>query len=150
MSSQQLTITLTTPERQVLSVMGESISIPTVEGELTILPGHAPLVALLVSGMATVRRGSEEEYLAVSGGFVQIEKDTVAILADTAERAEELDVAKIEEARERARALLTEERRKDDVSAAAALAGLERELARLRVAQKHRTRRSMHLPSSTE
>lgn len=150
MSSQQLTITLTTPERQVLSVTGESISIPTVEGELTILVGHAPLVALLAPGMATVRRGSEEEYLAVSGGFVQITGNTVAILADTAERAEELDTAKIEEARERARALLAEERRKDDVSEAAAMAGLERELARLRVVQKHRTRRTMQIPGNAE
>jgi F-type H+-transporting ATPase subunit epsilon len=146
--SNQLHITLTTPERQVLSLVGESITIPTETGEITVLPGHAPIVALLQSGMATVRVSGSEEYLAVSGGFVRIEAgNKVMILADTAERAEELDMAKVEEARERARKVLVEGQHADDVAAAAAMAGLERELARLKVAQKYRGARRSHTPT---
>ena len=129
---------LTTPERIVMKDEFDSATIPTQEGEITVLPGHLPLVANLVSGMITLRKGREETYMAVSGGFVEVQPNSkIIILADTAERAEELDMAKVEAARERAQKLLTEKHNMDDVSAAGALAALERELARARVARKH-------------
>lgn len=140
---------LTTPERIVLREEYDAATIPTQEGEITVLPGHLPLVANLVPGMITLRKGKEESYLAVSGGFVEVQPGSkLIILADTAERAEELDLEKVEAARERAEKLLAEKRAVDDVSAAAAMAGLQRELARAKVARKHRGSRSMHMPSS--
>lgn len=134
---------LTTPERIVLKDEFDSATIPTREGEITVLPAHIPLVATLAPGMITVRKGDDEQYLAVSGGFLEIQPHSkMVILADTAERAEELDLAKVEEAKEQARKLLTEKRQLDDVAAASAMAALERELARLKVAQRRRPRRS--------
>lgn len=134
-----LTFELTTPERVVLKQEYDGATIPTQEGEITVLPGHIPLVANLAPGMITVRKGAEEAYLAVSGGFVEVQPGSrIIVLADTAERAEELDLDKVEAARMRAEKLLTEKRHADDVSSAAAMAALERELARVRVAMKHR------------
>jgi F-type H+-transporting ATPase subunit epsilon len=135
----KLTFELTTPERIVLKETFDAATIPTQEGELTILPGHVPLVANLVPGMITVRNGNAESYLAVSGGFVEVQPGSkIIILADTAEHAAELDLEKVEEARVRAQELLTQKRGADDVSAAAAMAALEREIVRSRVARKHR------------
>ena len=103
------------------------------------MPGHIPLVANLSPGMITVRKGAQESFLAVSGGFIEVQPGSrIIILADSAERAEELDLAKIEEARTRAERILTEKRHADDVSSAAAVAALERELARIKVARKWR------------
>jgi len=142
-----LHIELTTPERVVLKAEYDSVTIPTEAGEITVLPGHIPLVSNIAKGgMVTVRKGRDEAYLAVSGGFVEVQGgNRIVLLADTAERAEELDLEAIEKARDAAQKMLTEERHADDVSAAAAMAALERELARARVARKHRSGRTMHL-----
>ncbi|HCC22193.1 ATP synthase F1 subunit epsilon [Candidatus Uhrbacteria bacterium RIFOXYC2_FULL_47_19] len=137
--AKQLKFELTTPERVVEDRPAESVTLPTQEGEITVLPGHIPLVATLKSGMITLRHGTEETFLAVSGGFVEIRPDgRVIILADTADRAEELDLEKVEEARERARLALEEKRGLDEVSSAAAFAALERELARERTVKRYR------------
>ncbi len=134
-------IELTTPERLLMSQEADSLTLPTREGEITVLPGHVPLVGILASGMMTVKRGGEEEYVAVSGGFVEVQPNgKVVILADMADRAEELDLAKVEEARERARKALEETRGADEVATAGMVAALEREMARVRAVQKHRTR----------
>ena len=128
------------------SLSGESrATVPTREGEITVLPGHVPLVASLVPGMITVQRSGGEQYLAVSGGFIEVQPGSkMIILADTAERAEELDLEKVDAARARAEKMLTEKRAIDDMSSAAAMAALERELARAKVARKHRAgRRSL-------
>ncbi len=141
---QTIAFELTTPERNVEKREISSVTIPTSEGEITVLPGHVPLVANLKPGMLTVFFGREEEYLAVAGGYVEVQPgNKVIVLADTAERADELDLQQAEEARERARKLLTEKRHMDDVSSASAVATLERELARAKVARKHRERKKL-------
>jgi F-type H+-transporting ATPase subunit epsilon len=128
---------ITTPEREVYANQVDQITLPTLEGELTILPGHLPLVAILVPGELRVARQGEEIVMAVSGGFIEVQPGSrVIILADTAERAEELDIAKIEEAKKKAEELLREKRNLDEESFAEAAAALERELARLKVARK--------------
>ncbi len=143
-----LTIEVTTPERKLLAEQADSISLPTETGEITILPGHAPLVGALRAGMATLRQAGKESYLAIAGGFVEIRGDgTVSVLADTADRAEELDLSKVEAARERAAQALANRKAGDDVSAAMAMAALEREVARIRVAKHHHTKRGISLPS---
>ncbi|MDP3245098.1 MAG: ATP synthase F1 subunit epsilon [bacterium] len=130
---------ITTPERVVYKEKIDSVTIPTRDGEITVLPNHLPLVSILKPGVLVVRKGGEENFMAVSGGFVEIQPESrVIILADTAERAEELTLEAVEAARERAQKLLEEKRGADEVAYGAAAAALERELARLKVARRHR------------
>jgi F-type H+-transporting ATPase subunit epsilon len=134
-----LTIEITTPERTVFQETADSISIPTAEGEITVLPNHLPLVSLLAPGALTLRKGGTESLIAVSTGFVEVRpRNQVLILADTAERAEELDMEKVEEARARAAKNLIEHGHQEDTAFAEAAAALERELARVKVARRHR------------
>lgn len=134
-----LTIEITTPERTVFQETADSISIPTADGEITVLPNHLPLVSLLVPGALTLRKGGTESAIAVSTGFVEVRPGNhVLILADTAERAEELDMEKVEEARALAAKHLTEHAHQEDTAFAEAAAALERELARVKVARRHR------------
>lgn len=132
---------IATPERIVYKDIVDSLTLPTREGEITVLPQHIPLVSVLVPGAITVRKGADEQYMAVSGGFIEVQPNNrVVVLADTAERAEELTEEAIEKARADAQKVLSEKRATDTESFAAAAAALERELARLRVARKHRGR----------
>lgn len=132
---------IATPERIVYKETVNSLTLPTKDGEITVLHNHIPLVSVLVPGVAVVRQGKAEYYMAVSGGFIEVQPNNrVVVLADTAERAEELTVAAIEKARADAQRVLQEKRNMDDESFAAAAAGLERELARLKVARRHRSR----------
>ncbi len=135
----KLTFELTTPERVVEKKEVDGVTVPTQEGEITVLPGHVPLVSNLKPGVATLHDGKNQEYISLSGGFLEVQPDgRVIILADTAERAEELDLEKIEAARERARKVLEEKRDMDEVAAAAAMVALEREIAREQTARKYR------------
>lgn len=131
---------IATPERVVYKETVDSLTLPTKDGEITVLPNHIPLVSVLVPGVAVVRKDGAEQYMAVSGGFIEVQPgNRVVVLADTAERAEELTEAAIEKARDDAERALKEKRGLDDETFAAAAAGLERELARLRVARRRRS-----------
>ncbi len=133
--------TIATPERVVYKEDIDSLSLPTPLGEITVLQNHIPLVSLISPGMITLRKGKEEWYVAVSGGFVSVKPESnVTLLADTAERAEELTLEAVEKAREDARHALLQVRVADDASFAMAAAAVERELARVRVARKHHSR----------
>jgi F-type H+-transporting ATPase subunit epsilon len=134
----KLNLEITTPERTVYSEEVDSVTIPTREGEITVLPNHAVLVGLVVPGALTVRNGGNLNYLAVSGGCLEVMPDSrCVILTDSADRAEDLVEAEIEKARARAQAAYEEAKGKDDVAYADASMHLERELARLKVARKH-------------
>jgi F-type H+-transporting ATPase subunit epsilon len=134
-----LIIKIVTPERVVFEGEAESLSVMTETGEITVLPGHIPLVTMLRPGEMRYSKGGEENLLAVSTGFLEVRPgNQIIVLADTAERVEELELEKIEKAREAARKILEEKRAVDDISAAAATAALERELARYRVAMKRK------------
>lgn len=130
-------LTITTPERTTLKETVDSVSIPTSLGYITVLPHHIPLVAQVAAGELIYRSGSAEESLIVAGGFVQVLGDSVTILADIAERPEEVDIKLVEEAHERAQKLLAEQDF-DSVEYATFAAQLERELTRLRIARKRR------------
>lgn len=133
----KISFELTTPERKVMEEKVDQITLPTVEGEITVLANHIPLVAMLVPGMVTLVNDGKETYLSVSGGFIEVRPGSrVVVLADTAERAEELDEKKVEEARERAKKILEEKRHVDDTAFADAAAVMARELARLKVIRK--------------
>lgn len=132
---------LTTPERIAVQAKVRQVSVPTTEGEITVLPGHVPLVAPVAAGeLRLLGEDGKEVLLAVSGGFVTVHPDgRLEVLADSAERAEELDLKAIEDAKARAEALL-QEKIDDQERYAEAAAGLARELARLKVVRKHRSR----------
>ncbi len=140
--SNTLHVKLVTPDRTLLELEVASISLPTPDGEITVLPHHAPIATLLVAGIVHLKTepgAHEQDEIAVSGGFVHIDADgTVKILADTAERGEELDIDVLEEAKKRAQEVMSNAAKQDDVSYAAAAAALERELARYRLANKRR------------
>ena len=132
-----LHVKLITPERVVLEEDIDSLSLPTPEGEITVLPNHRPLVSLLATGAMTLRKDGDETHIASSGGFIEILPDSeVHILADSAERAEELALEKVEEARARAEEALKGKRFEDEGGHAALVGSLERELARLKVLRR--------------
>ena len=134
-----LQLSIIIPERTVYDGQIDQVTLPTTEGEITVLPHHVPLVSVLASGELRMRTGTTDTPIVVAGGFVEVLPNSrVAVLADDALRVEELDIAAIEAARDRARKALEEKRHVDDTSFADAAAALQRELARLRVARKYR------------
>lgn len=135
---------IVTPEKVVYRDEVESVTLPAEDGEITVLPNHAPLVTLLKAGALTVKKKGQEVFMAVSSGFIEVQPGSrLMVLADTAERAEELTLAAVEAARERAQALLSEKRQKDEFGYQAAVAVLEREMARVKVARRHHAGRGM-------
>ena len=134
-----LNFKLITPEKIAFEKKVSQITLPTMEGEITILPNHIPLVAELVPGVAMLREHNHTEDVAVSGGFIQVDAEgNVTVLADTAERGEDLNLKNIEQAKARAEQVMRESARGDDEAFARAAAELERELARYRVARKYK------------
>jgi F-type H+-transporting ATPase subunit epsilon len=87
-----------TPERSLLSEPVDFVSVPGLGGELGILPGHTPLISQLQTGVLTYTQGAMTEHLLVSGGFVEVNNDRVSVLADFAERPEEIDPASVRQA----------------------------------------------------
>jgi F-type H+-transporting ATPase subunit epsilon len=141
---------IVTQERRVYSADDvEMVVAPGTEGEMGILPHHAPLITSLQEGVMRVKRGAgREEVLAIHGGFMEVLPDQVTVLADSAERAEEIDIARAEEARQRAEDLMRQ-RREDKVDYARAEAALRRSIIRLKVAEG-RKQRARPTPRSEE
>ena len=134
MSSIKLDIV--TAERVVFSEDVDVVVAPGVEGQLGILPHHTPLMTMLQPGELRVRKGGEEFFLAISGGFLEVRPDRVIVLADAAERVEEIDAARAEEAKRRAEERLRE--RASDADVARAEAALRRAIARLEVVERRK------------
>lgn len=131
---------IVTAERMVYSDEVSAVVAWGVEGQLGILPHHAPLMTMLQPGDLLIRKDKEEEYFAISGGFLEVRPDKVIILADACERADEINIARAEEAKKRAQE--TMKAAPLSVEAAAAEASLRRSLARLKVAEKRRRKPS--------
>jgi F-type H+-transporting ATPase subunit epsilon len=127
---------IVTVERLSFSDNVNVLVAPGVEGQLGILPNHAPLMTMLEPGELIIKKGAEETYWAITGGFLEVRPDKVIVLADACELATEIDISRAEEAKRRA-----EERLKQKLSGidvARAETALRRSLIRLRVAEKHR------------
>ncbi len=131
---------IVTAERMVYSDEVSAVVAWGVEGQLGILPHHAPLMTMLQPGDLLIRKDKEEEYFAISGGFLEVRPDKVIILADACERADEINIARAEEAKKRAQE--TMKAAPLSVEAAAAEAALRRSLARLKAAEKRRRKPS--------
>jgi F-type H+-transporting ATPase subunit epsilon len=136
-------------EGRVLDEQVDEVLAPTPKGQIGILPRHAPLLTLLVPGEMRLKRGADETVLAVGGGFLEVTHNHVVVLADSAERAEDIDLARAEEARRRAAERLSSHSR--DVDFERARAALQRALARIHVVERVRQRggRSRPLPAET-
>jgi len=132
-----LKLIIVSPERELYSGKVDTVLAPGVDGQLGILPGHIPLITQLTEGELCARDDDEEHYFAIHGGFMHVLPDKVIVLADMAERAEEIDVERAEQARQRALELLTKappaERRLTAVA-------LRRSQIRLRAARRRRRR----------
>lgn len=134
-----LRLDIVTPEREVFTGEVDAVLAPGLEGQLGILPRHAPLIAVLTEGELIARRGDEEWIFAVHGGHMQVLPSRVIVLADVAERAEEIDVERAEAARRRAEELLKKAPPPEERMAA--LDALHRSLVRLQVARRRRAYR---------
>ncbi len=126
---------LATPTRLVVSEEVDEVVAPGIEGYFGVWPGHAAFLTTLGAGELSYRQGRQERYLAVAGGFTEVRNDKVVILADTAERPEEIDRERAERARQRAEQRLAE-RSQDEIDFARASAALARALARLQVSSR--------------
>ncbi|MEX2245354.1 MAG: F0F1 ATP synthase subunit epsilon [Dehalococcoidia bacterium] len=141
-----LSVEIITVEKRVLQEDGvDEVIAPGVEGEFAVLPQHAAFMTMLQPGELVLKRASDEIAFAVTGGFFEVLRDRVIVLADAAERADEIDVERAEAARERARLAL--ERRESIEDLATTSAALQRALIRLRVADIRRRRGSRRPPS---
>lgn len=137
----KLQVELVTAEGRLLSHEADFVRAPGLAGELGVLPHHIPLLTPLRSGEVLVRNGGDEEFLFVSGGFLEVLPDKVVILADVAERADDIDEARAEESRRRAQQALEEAGAGGEDRAALELAAaLERATQRLRVAELRKRR----------
>lgn len=136
-----LTLKIVTPDGVTYDSAAESVSLPTAMGEITILPNHIPLVTVLKAGEVRIKSVGQELALAVSSGVVEIRPNSVVyVLAETAERAEHIDLSRAEAAKARAEELMKSQERLNDEDFARLTASLEKELARLRVGSKYRSR----------
>lgn len=146
-----LHLTVVTAERTVLDRTDVTrVIVPTTEGQITLLPSHAPLMASLAIGELVAVTPAGQEPMAVHGGFVQIVNDTVTILADAAEHADDIDEARVEAARQRAQRRMAGERissEEGQVDILRARLSMERALVRLKV---RRRRRGSGAPSMSE
>lgn len=139
MSKTTIQFEIVTPERLVSSEEILQVTVPTESGEITILPNHIPLVSLLKAGVLEIKKLDQSlDVLSVSGGFIEVSSNKVIVLADTAERAEELDEAQIQAAQLKAEELKKNASNADEVQFAAVAAQLESELARSRALSRWR------------
>lgn len=133
-----LHVEVVTQDRNVYSGEADMVVAPGSEGVLGILPRHAPLLTLLKVGELRIKHDNDEEALFVAGGFMEVYHNVVTVLADAAERAEDIDEARAEEARRRAQVAL--EQRETEVDRGAMVGALDRALVRIKVAETVRRR----------
>ena len=138
---------IVTPEKLLLETEVTQVTLPVAFGEVTILPLHVPYIGALSSGeVRFLETTGEEEHLALSSGFVEFHEDVLTILAERAERAQDIDIERAEEARRRAEELKKQVLEAEDEEAyARTVAMLDKELNRIRVARKHRSHRGSTL-----
>ncbi|MGH2448434.1 MAG: F0F1 ATP synthase subunit epsilon [Chloroflexota bacterium] len=132
----EIDLEVVTPERVVLQTKADIVIARGAEGDIGVLHGHEPLITPLATGELLYRVNGEPHHLAIFGGFMEVTPDKVVVLADAAERSEEIDRAQAEAARERAEALLLEHQGTELEAASAA--ALQKALVRLRVAGRRR------------
>ncbi|MFN7917579.1 MAG: F0F1 ATP synthase subunit epsilon [Vicinamibacterales bacterium] len=138
MASGQFTLQIVSADRSIVDETVDEVEIPGSEGYFGVLAGHTPLLALLGTGELWYRRGPETTYVSLSGGFVEVQPDRVTILAQIAERSDEIDLARAEAARKRAEDRLAS--LQPDLDFERARIALMKSLIRIQVASRARVR----------
>lgn len=139
MAKKTIKFEVVTPEKIVLKKQILQVTVPTEDGEITVLPEHIPLISILKPGVVEIKlEDGELEVMAVSGGFLEVMRNKIVILADTAERAEDLDEARIEEAKKRAEESKRNIANKDELQFTNITIQLDKELARLKALSRWR------------
>ena len=133
-----LTLEIVTPDRSVVADKVDEVEIPGAEGYFGVLPGHTPMLATLKVGELWFRKGAEKFYLSIAFGFAEVLPDRVTILAELAERADEIDVARAEAAKRRAEERIAKPA--PDIDFERARLALMKALVRLQVSTRARTR----------
>jgi F-type H+-transporting ATPase subunit epsilon len=133
-----LTLEIVTPERKVTAEQVDEVEIPGAEGYFGVLPGHTPLLAMLQVGELWYRKGTEKVYISIAFGFAEVLPDRVTILAQVAEKADEIDIARAEAAKRRAEERVAKQVPEMDYERARI--ALLKSLVRLQVATRARTR----------
>jgi F-type H+-transporting ATPase subunit epsilon len=139
---------IVTPEKLLLETTVSQVTLPVMFGEVTLLPEHVPYIGALTAGeVRFLESTGSEVQLALSSGFVELHENTLTVLADRAERAEDIDIERAEEARKRALELMNQVDVTDQEAYMRTAALVDKELNRVRVARKHRSHRgaSMHV-----
>jgi F-type H+-transporting ATPase subunit epsilon len=143
--SKKIKFKIVTPERTVFEQDVEQITLPVVDGEVTIMPDHRSYIAALKAGEIMFKIDGKETLLVVSSGFIEFNDNVLVVLADTAEAAEEIDLARAEEARKRAEQIKHEKVTMNEMEYARVAAAIEKEMARIRVAKKHHSRHGIKI-----
>jgi F-type H+-transporting ATPase subunit epsilon len=130
-----LLLEIVTPEKLAYRDQVDEVVVPGVDGQLGILPHHAPLLTVLGVGELHIRKGGDDEYFAIVGGFLQVRPDKVVVMAETADMASEIDLERAEQARRDAEKMLSSAY-VEPADMAAARAALDRALLRIRVAER--------------
>ncbi len=133
-----LTLEIVTPDRSLVSERVDEVELPGAHGYFGVLPGHTPLLATLKVGELWYRKGSEKFYLSIAFGFAEVLPDRVTVLAELAERSEQIDAARAEAARKRAEERLAKP--SADIDVERARIALTKSMIRLQVATRARTR----------
>lgn len=135
-------------DRQVFSGLADTVVLPGAAGQMGVLPHHAPLLSALKPGLITVRYQGQEQVFTVTGGVVEVQPDQIIILADAAENVMEIDIARAEQARQRAEELLKQGPPPDTDEYLAIEAALKRSSLRLEAAKRFRGQRSSYASRS--
>jgi F-type H+-transporting ATPase subunit epsilon len=134
----KLVLEIITPLKVVLSEEVDEITIPTIGGELSILPNHVNLLTKIAPGEMVIRKGAHADLFAITGGFLEVLNSHVNVLADYAIHADDIEIAKVEEAKERAQKAMKEKTTEEDFRVANA--ELAKSLLQLKVARKRKVR----------
>ena len=136
----KISLHVITPVKEVLKEEVDEITLPTVSGEISVLPNHAPLLTKISPGEMTIRKSGKLEHFAITGGFLDLNNNVANILADYAVHADDIEIAKAEEAKNRAEKALKEKDK--EIESEELRTELLRTVLELKVARKHKLRRS--------
>lgn len=131
-----LHLEIITPEKIVYQDDVDEVVVPTINGQITLLPNHIPLLTKIAPGELIIKKQEKDQFLAIEGGFLELSNNKISILADYAVRSEEIEIEKAKEAQERAQKRMEEKGTEQDFAEAQAL--FRRTILELKVAQRRR------------
>lgn len=136
----KLSVNVLTPQAQIFSGEADEVLVPSVNGELGILPNHVSLLTQVMPGEIQIKTGSKTQSIAIMGGYIEVNNNIINILGDYAIRAEDIEVAKVEQAKQKAEKLKVEKISQEDL--ATIEADLRRSILELKVARRNRSPRN--------